>query len=779
MSDPNFWSIVSVALALAVTLIGALLALLAYGHHRRQAIRFWEREQRLPDATRLANLQVQIEELREEYDTLKDNVFDAQQTIEAAQHQRQWMEDAKEEIARLEQDKQEVARIQNELETTQTQLASLNEQKAALDGEVAERKSKIDELEDKANEIRKQLVDLDLEVEKANRLRDEIKRLEQAKTEAAEESERLSRAASELRNRLESELSELRHKRDELQREFDSLNRGFEAKSKEHSDLQSSLKQLRDSVDAMGDEERNLKRALQDMKAQVEKAGSVAKELADLENRKKAAKDEAETLDQKLKELKRQKEESQSEAEKLKKSLGQLAKEHSELEQERRKLKSEVEKLESKSNALGAQIPVMQSAFDQLSSAVSQHDGPTKPEENEIWQPVLPIVDPARQSSRSEQECLEDVEGSLRSHGLKFDRRTLYAFHTSLKTTDSSPLVTLAGVSGTGKSELPRRYAEATGMNFLNVAVQPRWDSPQDLFGFYDYLERRFRPTDLTRALIQMDPIGPEKNRGWDPPKGYEKQRLPNQLLLVLLDEMNLARIEYYFSEFLSRLETRRGIDASDPQRRKLAEIPLDVGGRRSGQPPMQLFVDKNVLFVGTMNEDETTQALSDKVIDRANVLRFGSPNSIVPVPASERNGRATENRSRLTRQTWKDWCKTSDSLSDEERTTLLDCIGELRGSMDQVNRPFAYRVAHSMLEYAANYPDVERRLDFVIADQIEQKILPKLMGLNPQDPSVQRAFGTIDRILDKVDDDALKTKIEICRKDDYFQWTGIDRSEP
>jgi len=732
MSDPNFWSIVSVALALAVTLIGALLALLAYGHHRRQAIRFWEREQRLPDATRLANLQVQIEELREEYDTLKDNVFDAQQTIEAAENQRQWMEDAREEIARLEEDKREVARIQNELETTQSQLASLNEQKANLDGEIADRKSRLEELDEKQRTLTRDLQDLERELERAAALREEITQLEDRKKAAQEQAEQLEQAAAQLKRKLEDQLDQ--QKRDARE----------EAERFEQAAAQA-------------------KRKLED----------------ELEQQKRAAKEEADSLDRELNDLKRRREESESAANKLQKSLDQLKNEKTDLEKERRKLASEVAELESKSNALSAQIPTLETMFDNLSSAVAQHDGPTKPEENEIWQPVLPIVDPARQSSRSEQECLEDVEGSLRSHGLKFDRRTLYAFHTSLKTTDSSPLVTLAGVSGTGKSELPRRYAEATGMNFLNVAVQPRWDSPQDLFGFYDYLERRFRPTDLTRALIQMDPIGPEKNRGWDPPKGYEKQRLPNQLLLVLLDEMNLARIEYYFSEFLSRLETRRGVDASNPQRRKLAEIPLDVGGRRSGQPPMQLFVDKNVLFVGTMNEDETTQALSDKVIDRANVLRFGSPNSIVPVPASERNGRATENRSRLTRQTWKDWCKTSDSLSDEERTTLLDCIGELRGSMDQVNRPFAYRVAHSMLEYAANYPDVERRLDFVIADQIEQKILPKLMGLNPQDPSVQRAFGTIDRILDKFDDGPLKTKIEVCRKDDYFQWTGIDRSEP
>jgi hypothetical protein len=421
----------------------------------------------------------------------------------------------------------------------------------------------------------------------------------------------------------------------------------------------------------------------------------------------------------------------------------------------------------------------MQSVFDNLSSAVAQHDGPTSPEDNEIWQPVLSVDAAPTTNIPSEMACLEAFEENLKSYGLRFHQRVLYAFHTSLKTTDSSPMVALAGVSGTGKSELPRRYAEATGINFLNIAVQPRWDSPQDLFGFYDYLEKRFRPTDLTRALIQMDPFGDEDGREWSPPEGFQDQRLPDQLLLVLLDEMNLARIEYYFSEFLSRLETRRGIDVNDSEQRRRAEISLDVGGRRSGQPPMQLFVGKNVLFVGTMNEDETTQALSDKVIDRANVLRFGSPNSIVPVEKDQRRGSPAEITTRLPLQTWQSWCKSDEELDQQTKLKLLDCIEKLRPTMDRAGRPFAHRVSNSILTYAANYPkQQENWLDHVISDQIEQKILPKLMGLNPNDPKAERAFKAIDQILEDVNDDALKQKIDDCRKDDYFQWSGIDRSE-
>ena len=98
-----------------------------------------------------------------------------------------------------------------------------------------------------------------------------------------------------------------------------------------------------------------------------------------------------------------------------------------------------------------------------------------------------------------------------------------------------------------------------------------------------------------------------------------------NRMLLVLLDEMNLARTEYYFSEFLSKLELRRLVkDADKPVDRKDAEIELDVGPGKGVRFP--LWVGPNVLFVGTMNEDETTQTLSDKVLDRSNVLRFGKP---------------------------------------------------------------------------------------------------------------------------------------------------------
>jgi hypothetical protein len=171
----------------------------------------------------------------------------------------------------------------------------------------------------------------------------------------------------------------------------------------------------------------------------------------------------------------------------------------------------------------------------------------------------------------------------------------------------------LAGISGTGKSELPRQYATAMGLPFFQLAVQPRWDSPQDLFGFYNYLEHRYKPTELARLMLHLDA------RNWP----EQARPYKEHMALVLLDEMNLARVEYYFSEFLSRLEVRR-----DGKYVPAAEIELELGRLPEGWS-RKIYPDPRMLFVGTMNEDESTQTLSDKVVDRANVMRFPKPKTL------------------------------------------------------------------------------------------------------------------------------------------------------
>ncbi len=362
----------------------------------------------------------------------------------------------------------------------------------------------------------------------------------------------------------------------------------------------------------------------------------------------------------------------------------------------------------------------------------------------------------------SEPQALEELKDYLNKLGLSFHERTLYAFHTCMKINDLSPLTVLAGISGTGKSELPRRYAEGMGIHFLQMAVQPRWDSPQDLFGFYNYLEHRYIATDLARALAHLDV--------------YNHQDLANdwrdRMLLVLLDEMNLARVEYYFSEFLSRLEVRKSVNTDNAASRLDAEIQLDIGGREQA---FNLYVDRNVLFVGTMNEDESTQTLSDKVIDRANVLRFGRPKRLA-------DGQPRSDISRpdrfLSRQVWSSWSRSMDQLdmlNQQEMNQLGKWIVRLNDTMDSLERPFAHRINQAIRIYCVNYPQGgPDHLRHAFADQLEQRILPKLRGLDTAE--FQDALGQLLALIEEIGDAPLAAAMQAGRQRPLFVWQGINR---
>lgn len=716
----------AVAMGMVATVLALFLAGIAYGHHRRQSLRFWRLEKRLPDAVRYEDLQARVAALEVEHEALRDRLFDANDTLDEAARKQEWMETVREEIASLEQQREEVARIQNELETKQVTLAELQEQLVREETACREAKKTVEQLRDDEQKLTKQLEELRGEKEKLEAIKREVADLEKAKARVEEEIEKVKKRGDELREDLELELRR--------------------QKASQQAEL-AELKRLADQENA------NQTQETKRQKAELQSELDALRRQHDL-----AAKEQ---------------EARQRQVDDFEKRLADLRKEQQELKQQREQLNNEVSELEGRRSALQGQIPTLESAFSQLSSSLERHSAGPDLAKSELWSPVL-VSGSERLACPSELDALEAVSTALTERGLRFDPRTLHAFHTALKSTGSSPLVTLAGVSGTGKSELPLCYADALGINFLGLAVQPRWDSPQDLFGFYDYLEQRFRPTELTRALLQMDPIGPQKGRGWGCPDEYADALLEGQMLLVLLDEMNLARVEYYFSEFLSKLETRRGIDWKDAGQRQRAEIVLDVSGRTSAQQPLRLFVGQNVLFVGTMNEDESTQALSDKVIDRSNVLRFGSPREVTPLHA--RNGAARAG-DRLLYEHWQSWCKTMHDLSDNDKDRLLKWVQRIRGALDGVGRPFAYRVANAILEYVANYPDVRNRIEFAFADQIEQRILPKLIGLDMHQPGSARALNEISAVLDELEDANLKVQLARNQREDYFQWTGLDRT--
>jgi predicted nucleic acid-binding Zn-ribbon protein len=459
------------------------------------------------------------------------------------------------------------------------------------------------------------------------------------------------------------------------------------------------------------------------------------------------------------------------ELEKVKQGLAETENTKIRLEKEVERLKAELESLETWRATLTALLQKIEADLKRVHPQASGED-----RYRDLWEPLqfAPLQTRTIQRPRAkdaENAALQTTAAYLESHGLQYPKRVLHAFHAALKTADMSPLVVLAGISGTGKSLLPKRYSEAMGIHMVSLAVQPRWDSPQDLFGFFNHLEGRYKATELARAMVQFE----RYNRStWNLPKDWKHER-DDRMLLVLLDEMNLARVEYYFSEFLSKLETRRSIlsTEADARSRDPVEIALDTGSLREGEHNIRLYPGRNLLFTGTMNEDESTQSLSDKVLDRACVLRFGRPAKMASAQAqtplvAEKNGLAYD--------TWRLWCEPDLSSADEKKVNAW--IGELNDAMEQIGKPFAHRVHQAILSYAGNYPQEANRVQLAMADQIEQRIMPKLRGIELE--GNKDALDAIKKVIKQADDAALIKAFDVAAEhhSGTFLWRGLDRSK-
>jgi hypothetical protein len=350
-----------------------------------------------------------------------------------------------------------------------------------------------------------------------------------------------------------------------------------------------------------------------------------------------------------------------------------------------------------------------------------------------------------REGKINEIGWLEGIMTKCKDYGLKFPRRILYAYHTSLKTAEWSPLTVLAGVSGTGKSELPKLYAHFGGLNFLSVPVQPNWDSQESMLGFFNSIDNRFDAQPILRLLAQSQKE-PAKN-----PKGYPG--LNDVMTLILLDEMNLAHIELYFAEFLSKLESRRG----KPQN-SIEYIEVKLG---SGISPYPLNLGRNVLWTGTMNQDETTKSLSDKVLDRGIIINFPRPTSLERRKKLNALGNGEFAAAPLlARPVWMSWRQLNSPFSDEQIKPYKGFIEGMNNFLTKVSRALGHRVWQSVEYYMANYPTViraladndeaglKREMHTAFEDQLVQKVMPKLRGIETRGKSRTECLDKIRDLL-------------------------------
>jgi len=389
------------------------------------------------------------------------------------------------------------------------------------------------------------------------------------------------------------------------------------------------------------------------------------------------------------------------------------------------RLKSENEILKEKLNSTQNHIELLQGENkdlnDRLKSIYSDgteieeriKDIKSKPYKEIILQNQI-IVD-------NEIEYLDSIQNNMKRYGVEYPKRLLYAFHTALKSADFSPLSVLSGVSGTGKSELPKLYSHFGGFNFLAEAVQPTWDSPASMIGYYNTIDRKFDSTNILKFLIQTSLSKNESPFG-----------LKESMNMILLDEMNLAHIELYFAEFLSKFEQRRGSKEGE------VNIDIQLGTALIHKLPL----DRNMLWIGTMNEDETTKSLSDKVLDRAFSINFPRPTEL----KSRTKLKSLEDIKPfeyLHRDTWNQWIQ-QESLFTSERSEAIQKYKEISNNINDylapTGRAIGHRVWQSMEFYISNHPLVRNNLNnedefiknikLAFEDQLVQKIMPKLRGI-------------------------------------------------
>ncbi len=199
------------------------------------------------------------------------------------------------------------------------------------------------------------------------------------------------------------------------------------------------------------------------------------------------------------------------------------------------------------------------------------------------------------------------IRAYLMSRGYLYPPHLVSQFYTALKT---KGFVILSGLTGTGKTKIAQELAELlddSKNNLLFLSVRPDWRDSKPLLGYYNPLTGEYHKTPLLEFILRAK-------------EDYEQNREKAMPYFIILDEMNLAHVEYYFADFLSVLESGRDDDGFTRESIKLHDN--DAVETFQGIPK-ELKLPSNLYIVGTVNMDETTYSFSPKVLDRAFVVEF------------------------------------------------------------------------------------------------------------------------------------------------------------
>lgn len=544
-----------------------------------------DEERRLLDENR-----EQLHERREELREAEQNLEEKRAEVAAERHRahQEALEDFKDEHSTV---RERLNDVQEELDEETAKLEEVRNQIAKEKSQWQKKKREdFAEVRQQLEARREKLDEKELTLdERESELETREKNLERKQRRLSSKKERLDEHIEERAEKLaHSEVEQLRREKSLLEEDQQDLTERLEEARKKVDDFRNRLQEiggqeitdLQDRIERLQEENDDLRRRLESRPTEADR-----ERLQNLESQQ-------ETWRRKRRQLRR-------EIEDLKNQISN-----------KEVAASELERLRNEKEALQAHVDALQQRLDDIQADVEDITGGHGPF------PKLSSLDQEASTRPRDLETeiqLDDLvqysqtQMAGRDTPLYYPLKTIRLFASGLA---ASRLIILEGVSGTGKSSLPEAFADAIGGGYGSVSVQSDWKDRHDLLGHYNSFENRFHETDFLEHLYRAQ-LPEHESRPY----------------FIVLDEMNLSRPEYYFADFLSKLEDRRRRGRDADVTVPLLSHPLEstdkLPAALQAQQGEAIKIPRNVWFVGTANQDETTLRFAPKTYDRAHIIEM------------------------------------------------------------------------------------------------------------------------------------------------------------